>query len=320
MTMLGTDRDPGPGEPGGPGSRRWLAGAAAAAGAAGLAAVVAVITVSSLGQSAGPASPPAPGGLAGAVSHAEAVQLLIRASSTAARARPLTASGRQFAYSESLVSFGSQGGPASLQTHLRQVWTPTADLCAGGLMIEYGKSYRLTPPQPTGPASGGRPAGPKCPDRGQLNDPTFRLLRSLPTRPQDLLKLVSRGNMPGLDADAVAWNTMSSILREPVVPPDVSAALFRAAALLPETSLVPQNFDAIGRPGPAVLFTFRNLQLEWVFDARTFRLLGELDFANGTLTGESTTLARAIVSHAGEVPPGGVPASTAPGPAVPSGG
>jgi hypothetical protein len=313
MTMLGTDRDPGPG---GLGSRRWLAGVTAAAGAAGLAAAVAVITVSSLGQTTGPASPQAaPGVLAGAVSHAEAVQLLIRASGTAARARPLTASGRQFAYSESLVSFGNQGGPASLQTHLRQVWTPTADLCAGGLMIEYGKSYRLTPPKP----AGGR-AAPQCPDRGQLNDPTIRLLRSLPTRPQDLLKLVSRGNTPGLSADAVAWNTMSSILREPVVPPDVGAALFRAAALLPETTMVPQNFDAIGRPGPTVLFTFRNLQLEWVFDARTFRLLGELDFANGTLTGESTTLARAIVGHAGEVPPGGVPTSTAPGPAVPSGG
>jgi len=296
-----------------PPGRPWLAGAAAAAGAVSLAAAAAAISVSLLGQSAGPGAQ-SPSALAAAVGHAEAVQLLIRASNSAARERPVTASGHQFAYSESVVSFGPQGGgPASLQTHLRQIWTPTADLCADGLLIEYGKSYRLTQPQPSGPTA------PRCPDPGQLNDPTIRLLRSLPTRPEDLLKLVSRASIPGLTADAVAWNTITSILRQPIVPPEASAALFRAAALLPETTLVPRNYDAVGRPGPAVLFTFGNLQLEWVFDAHTFRMLGELDFANGTLTGESTTVERAIVSHAGEVPSGSVPPSSVPAGSLPYG-
>jgi hypothetical protein len=68
---------------------------------------------------------------------------------------------------------------------------------------------------------------------------------------------------------------------------------------------VPSASDAAGRPGVAVLFTYQGAQIEWIFDRGTLKLLGELDFSNGTLTGETAILDRAIVNHAGQVPASG---------------
>lgn len=278
---------------------RGVVGALAAAGSVALAGAAAVISVSLLGQTSGPPQAARESALAGAVSHIGAVQLLITASDAAARSQPVTATSRQFAYLESLVSYGTGGGPASLQTHLRQTWTPAADLCAGGLMIEHGQRYALNPP------ASGVSGKPRCPDPGRLNDPTIRLLDSLPTRPPALLGLFRKVRIRGLTPDLAAFETISGILRASVVPPAVSAALYRATAMLPETTLVPQNYDPAGRPGVGMLFTYQNLQLEWIFEPRTFRFLGELDFSDGKLTGESATLVRAIVGRAGQIPASG---------------
>jgi hypothetical protein len=198
----------------------------------------------------------------------------------------------QFAYFEGIVSFGSKGGPAPDQTHLQQVWRPATDLCAGGLVIEYGQRYSLTVTR-------------KCPDHGQLQaNPTYPLLRSLPTDPQALLATLRKVRYPGVPADEAAFSAIGSI-QESVVPPDVSAALYRAAALLPEISARPSAYDPAGRPGVAVSFIIGGAEEQWIFDPDTLQLLGEAGFSGGTLTGESAILNRAIVDRAGELPPGG---------------
>ena len=269
----------------------WLAGIAAAAGAAGLAAAVAAVSVSVLGQ------PPPPGptvtsALTDAVSHVKAVQLLINVATAAGRRPPVIVTSSQFAYFEGMVSFGSKGGPAPAQTHLQQVWRPATDLCAGGLVIEYGQRYSLTVRK-------------KCPDQGQLQaNPTYPLLRSLPTDPQALLAALRKVRYPGVPADEAAFFTIGSI-QESVVPPHVSAALYRAAALLPEVTAGPSAYDPVGRPGVEVSFILGGVAEEWIFDPGTFRLLGEAGFSNGVLTSESVILKRAIVDRAGELPSGG---------------
>jgi hypothetical protein len=269
----------------------WLAGIAAAAGAAGLAAAVAAVSVSVLGQ------PPPPGptvtsALTNAVSHVSAVQLLLKVARVAGRPQPVIVTSHQFAYFEGMVSFGSKGGPAPAQTHLQQVWRPTTDLCAGGLVIEYGQRYSLGVTR-------------KCPDHGQLQaNPTYPLLRSLPTDPQALLATLRKVRYPGVPADEAAFFTIGNI-QESVVPPDVSAALYRAVALLPEITAGPSASDPIGRPGVEVSFILGGVAEEWIFDPGTLRLLGETGFSNGVLTSESAILKRAIVDRAGELPPGG---------------
>ena len=269
----------------------WLAGIAAAAGAAGLAAAVAAVSVSVLGQ------PPPPGPtltsvLTDAVSHLKAVQLLINVATAAGRRQPVIVTSSQFAYFEGMVSFGSKGGPAPAQTHLQQVWRPATDLCDGGLVIEYGQRYSLTVRK-------------KCPDQGQLQaNPTYPLLRSLPAGPQALLAALRKVRYPGVPADEAAFFTIGNI-QESVVPPDVSAALYRAAALLPEVTAGPSAYDPVGRPGVEVSFILGGVAEEWIFDPGTFRLLGEAGFSNGVLTSESAILKRAIVDRAGELPSGG---------------
>jgi hypothetical protein len=254
--------------------------------------------VSVLGQSPGPG--PTLGDLvADAVSHTGAVSLLVDVADAAARPKPATVTGSTFTYLESMVSFGTDGSsPAPAQTHLRQSWTPTADLCKGGLVIEHGQRFRL--PAPPGPAASGSPSR-RCPDHGRLDAiPTYPLLQSLPASPQALLRLVRPARDGRLPRDEVAFSRIGTI-QQSVVPPKVSAALYRAAALIPEITLVPATTDAVGRPGVGVLFTYQGAQIEWIFEPGTLRLLGELDYSSGTLTGETAILDRAIVNQAGQV-------------------
>ena len=269
----------------------WLAGIAAAAGAAGLAAAVAAVSVSLLGQPPPPA-PALTSLLTDAVGHLKAVRLLINVATAAGRRQPVIVTGSQFAYFEGMVSFGSKGGPAPAQTHLQQVWRPATDLCAGGLVIEYGQRYSLTVRK-------------KCPDRGLLQaNPTYPLLRSLPTDPRALLATLRKARSPGVPADEAAFFTIGNI-QESVVLPSISAALYRAAALMPEITAGPSAYDPIGRPGVAVSFILGGVEEQWIFDPGTLRLLGEAGFTNGVLTSESAILKRAIVDRAGELPSGG---------------
>lgn len=57
---------------------------------------------------------------------------------------------------------------------------PVADLCHPGLSRVQGASTPL-----------GGTVG-RCPDRGNLNDPAYRLLQSLPTNPHALLATINR--------------------------------------------------------------------------------------------------------------------------------
>jgi hypothetical protein len=112
---------------------------------------------------------------------------------------------------------------------------------------------------------------------------------------------------------AEAFTTIGDLMRGQVVPPQVSAALFRAAALIPGVTVVPDAMDAAGRPGVAVAFDSHSrlangrsedVRQEWVFNKSTLQFMGEGTVADGIVTSASAVLDRGFVDRLGEVPPG----------------
>src|SRR5258706_388517 len=122
--------------------------------------------------------------------------------------------------------------------------------------------------------------------------------------PHALLHLIGRemqGQQPGPQE---AVTTIGDLLHEAIAPPQVSAALYRAAALIPGVTVVADATDAVGRHGVAVAMTSQGMRSEWIFSRQTLQYLGERDIniANGATTGEAAVLQRAFVNHIGQVP------------------
>jgi hypothetical protein len=94
------------------------------------------------------------------------------------------------------------------------------------------------------------------------------------------------------------------LIGQAIAPPVVSAALYRAAALIPGVTAVANATDAIGRHGVAVAFAYQGTRTEWIFSRQTLVFLGSrsIDLANGATNGMSAIMQRAFVAHAGQVP------------------
>ena len=282
--------------------RTWLILGASAA-VMGLAAAAVAISIASQGG-----LPPASPG---------AVQLLAKVADTTARQPTPHVRDSQYMYAETkdamLFSLRQlqtmqpiKRGSFPRHLHLKkpittQIWMPVADVCRMGL-------ERAIPPH--GPAITSRftaqGPGVKCPSIGSLNDATYRLLQTLPTDPHALLAMiyrVERGHGPGPDQEAFV--TIGDLLRDKITPPKVTAALYRAAALIPGVTLVPDATDAIGRHGVAVAQTAGGIRTELIFSKTTLRLIGERTIM--TSTGDSTSataiISQAFVDHLGQVPP-----------------
>jgi aminoglycoside phosphotransferase (APT) family kinase protein len=107
-----------------------------------------------------------------------------------------------------------------------------------------------------------------------------------------------------LDWDEAQLGNPADDLASLAAPPRVSAALYRAAALIPGVTVVANATDAIGRHGVAVAFTYQGTRTEWIFSRQTLQYLGERDInvANGSTTGEAAVLQRAFVDHPGQLP------------------
>jgi hypothetical protein len=293
------------------GSRRRLAAltATAVVAAAGL-------TLTAL---SGHHGPPAAGHYhqAGQVT---AVQLLGKIAAVAARQPRLNVRDDQYMYiasedrwSSTTVTIGGSQRTVVEPLHKREIWLSVSDVCKPGLLRD---------PSP-GPAiklnDGG---GLSCPNQGGWGAPTYRFLQSLPTDPHTLLNMIYAATKgQGQSPDQEAFTTIGDMLREAVAPPDVSAALYRAAALIPGVRVIPRATDILGQAGIGVQFARRVIQSPapgvpyretfdpngptWIFNPRTLLWIGEND---GTLHGKvmgSVVLKRAIVDRLGQLPGGG---------------
>jgi len=274
--------------------------------AAGAAAVAAAATALTLLPGNSSSSSPA------------AMRLLAKIATAAARQPSPPVRNSQFWYIKSWVAFQScNGGSATSKCilerpHERQIWQSVSSLCVAGLLREYGQDTRLTL-SPAGlmtlpPAGLSVPGSPRprlhCPDRGGVHDPTYRFLQSLPTDPHALLSLIEREMQGQLPRPEEAFTTIGDLLREAIAPARVSAALYRAAALIPGVTMVANATDAIGRHGVAVAMTSQGVRSEWIFSKQTLQYLGERDIniADGATNGVAAVLQRAFVNHAGQVP------------------
>jgi hypothetical protein len=304
--------------------RRPLRRSLVTAGTLTAAALVAALVVD-LGGAPGPSrqdgtSAPVVG-VVPAGSHEQAVTLLSRVAEAADVQSTGAVNDRQFVYIDSRVSFtntsvSSSGVTTTLAApHDRKIW----------LSVDGSQSGLLEEPQNAGMAHqslGGNA-------RPGVADPTYRYLAGLPTDPAALLKLIyAQTQGEGSGPDAEAFVTIGDLLRESLAPPKVSAAIYRAAALIPGVVEVPDSVDAMGRHGVAVarVDATTGVRTEWIFDKKTLGYLGEREVqvtdtralpgptadpgaANtgpeikpGTVVGYAAVVTRAVVDQVGRTP------------------
>ncbi len=273
---------------------------AAVAATAGLAIIATLIGIASLGSPSGPAV------------DMVAVRLLAKVADAAGRQPAPHVRDSQYMYIETkeavssvvLKPLGSVPPRPSRHIHLKlitsRVWVPVANSC--------GPVYKRSV-SANGKTTIQTFSGVKCGNIGWLNDPTYRLLQTLPTNPHTLLAMiyrVERGHGPSPDQEAFV--TIGDLLRDTIAPPKVAAALYRAAALIPGVTLVPHATDAIGRPGVAVARigpgVDGGIRDELIFSSTTLQLLGERTVIarTGTTTSATAIITRAFVDHRGQIP------------------
>ncbi|MER8231051.1 CU044_5270 family protein [Streptomyces sp. NPDC094049] len=297
--------------------RRLVLGASLAAGA--MAAVIAVTTVGSHAPTTVPRAS-APGGSVGergpGGASPRAVQLLTRIAAVSASTSAPQVRDDQYIYIASQVygaskKIGADGDGAKAQynddgtgtTHPRQAWFSVNGsrdgLLAGPLDPGFGPGEGVNLGKNTEPS---------------LQLPTYTYLASLPTDPDALLTAVYAQNTgvdKNLNPDQEAFQTIGDALRESLMPPQIGAALYKAAAKIPGVNVVDDAVDASGRHGVAVSQDHGNERTEWIFDKDKLTYLGERtvlinDDSAGGKAGRiliSTAVTeRAVVDKAGQKP------------------
>ncbi|MGW9441170.1 CU044_5270 family protein [Streptomyces sp. NPDC055607] len=258
---------------------------------------------------------------AGRPAPSEAVRLLSQAALAAAVAPAPEVRPGEYVYVKSLVAHAGRdaaGGPAVLPpARVREVWL-SADGSRPGLLREAGAAdtplgspgpvYELDRPgaEPRKSTLGAEPPS--------VTRPTHAYVATLPKDPEALLRLVreqTRGaGGSGADADQRAFDAIGTLLAETWAPPEVTAALYRAAALIPGVTVLPSATDAAGREGVAVARTARGEQTQWIFDRTTSAFLGERTVLAGStpagragiVLGVSAVLVKGAAAAPGEVP------------------
>ncbi|MFE7131202.1 CU044_5270 family protein [Streptomyces sp. NPDC057638] len=257
---------------------------------AAVAAVAAVVTLTVLppdSESAPAASPEAVALLEGAALAAQGQRL------------PDGIRDDQFVYIRSQLGYTSAKGDEVKRDpiHPREVWL-SIDGTRQGLLHE-----------PQGP--GTLPLGPEKP--GLPTSTHYRNLQKLPTEPKEMLRWLVKNRQGDNSKDQQTFITVGDLAHESLLPPDVAAALFRAAAMIPGVKLVETSTDAAGRKGIAVARVDDGVRQELIFDRQTKRYLGERQVAvedlengqkKGTVTGESAVLERTVVDALGQRKPG----------------
>ncbi|WP_049579322.1 CU044_5270 family protein [Streptomyces sp. SBT349] len=274
--------------------KKWLLPAIGLPAAAGALALALALLISGA-----PGGTDAPGrgvgteaGTEGTSPSATAVQLLDRVALAAVAQAPVEIRDDQYIYVSSLVQ--QHGG----QPQDREVWE-AVDGSRQGLLRTEGM--------------GDVPLG-----GSSFN---YRYLQTLPTDPEAMLEWLYGQQEEGdedHDAHQDAYVHIGDLLQESLVPPDVAAALYGAAALIPGVSVIPDAQDAAGRPGIAVSRTDSynpDRSHELIFDEESLELLGtrnvaltDLDLedsgpvAAGDVLYSSAVLDRAVVDEVGARP------------------
>ncbi|MFD0026048.1 CU044_5270 family protein [Streptomyces sp. NPDC058382] len=238
-----------------------------------------------------------------------AAKLLDRIATVAARS-PAGGTVRddQFVYVRSRVAAATVGEGVDTKLaalHGREVWM-SVDGTRPGLLREPGGG--LDNEELERDPAPGRP--------GYEVSTSYRHLQTLPTTTDAMLKwLRSQGESGDSDknGDQDAFVLAGELLRESLMPPETSAALFRAVARISGVMVVPDAVNAAGRHGVAVArYDAYNdgVRDELVFDRKTLELIGSRSVATkakdgieaGQVLSTSAVLERAVVDAKGRRP------------------
>jgi hypothetical protein len=107
-------------------------------------------------------------------------------------------------------------------------------------------------------------------------------LPSLPTDPDRLLKVIydyqRKQVFEGWGGPSIWWpetfRTISGMLGNLLVPPELQAALFQAMAKIPGVTVVQDTVDAAGRRGMALALVDDQVRFEVILEKGTYRYLG----------------------------------------------
>jgi hypothetical protein len=268
------------------------------------AAAVAVVAVAGL---SGHPGRPATGNHTATTHTANAAALLDKVALASNDTTQPAARDDQFVYIDSKVAWSGSSNldptPRLGAVHDRRVW-----LSVDGTR----DSWVVEPDNGGGPldASLGTNARPS------LDSPTYKYLTTWPTDPDKLLAMlhaeIRRTGMGGVNdhdggvgLDQETFTVIGDIIRENLVPPKLSAALYQAAAKIPGVTVLPDVADAAGRHGVAVARTGKDGTREaWIFDRGTYTFLGEREDnpRTGKVSGISAILTRTVVDHVKDLP------------------
>jgi hypothetical protein len=145
---------------------------------------------------------------------------------------------------------------------------------------------------------------------------SYRTLQTLPTDPHQMLAWLHKNAPAGPHRDAGTFAEIGGFASQGLMPPAVTAALFRAAALIPHVEFIPDAVDAVGRHGVAVAFTDYGDRNELIFNKKTYAYLGSRTVVTdynphpnaprkGQSIGASAFLSSTIVNTANQRPGGG---------------
>ncbi|MFI6405093.1 CU044_5270 family protein [Streptomyces sp. NPDC050548] len=275
--------------------RRWLRPALAATAVATAAAVAFVVLPPSGSGSGAPARPPS----RSTAALLEDIALAAEHEKSYGRVRD-----DQFVYVESKVSYTRSGAGAKTQVdplHRQEVWM-SVDGLHTGLVRQAGLGEHSVPPDV------------KPGKAGWDVSSFYNHVRTLPTDADAMYDYLARSALKygGQEQSQAMFVLVGDLLRDAIVPPAQSAALFRAVARIPGVTTVEHVVDAVGRPGIGIARTDPDnpLRDEWIFDAKTYEFLGEREVATkdnagakkGTVTANTAVLRRAVVDKAGERP------------------
>jgi hypothetical protein len=285
---------------------KWLRSTIATAAVATAAAVTFVMLPTSSGGSGrqgAQAGSTATGG-SGAQAGNTPMALLENIALAAEHQEPLKARDDQFVYIESKVSYASVSEAEKTMKldplHRRETWQ-SVDGQSGGLVQE-GRRQLATDPD-------ARPGTP-----GAETAVNLRNLSTLPSDPDRMYDWLRRTapKYTGKKAEQGMFVLVGDLIREALVPPAQSAALYRAAARIPGVTVVKDAVDAAGRHGLAIARVDSEslTRDEWIFDKKTHEFLGERSVAGadnevakkGQVIGNAAVLRRAVVDKVGRRP------------------
>lgn len=262
------------------GRSRWRIGAIRVATATGLAGllVAGTLTVESLTVRDHP--------VVGA--QAEAAEVLTRAANatedTAAPLRPGQFRYVRETYAGMTMVSTDPAAPTVYMETLEETWIP-ADFDDEWLWLRH-QSVKADPNHP-----GTAPEGPVTErlrarrgwfyerssfwPQGIWSEPTPNFLAGLPRDPKALRDRLLRDQVQEKEVADGALTLVGDLLRSGLVPPDLTAALFRALALIPGIEVVNDTVDFFGRSAVGVAAIHQDIiSDQMLFDRRTSRYLG----------------------------------------------